>query len=44
MTFAYIKDNPMVNRGVTLGGTRLGVHHFSRGELASTHVDRTYDR
>jgi hypothetical protein len=24
-----------VNRGVTLGGTRLGVYHFSRGELAS---------
>ena len=40
----YIQENPMVNRGVTLGGTRLGVYHFSRGELASTHMDRTYDR
>jgi len=41
---AYIEGNPIVNRGVTLGGTRLGVYHFSRGELASTHVDRTHDR
>ncbi len=36
---SYIEDNPMVNRGVTLCGTRLGVYHFSRGKLASAHMD-----
>ena len=40
----YIRENPMVNRGVTLDGTHLGVHHVLRGKLASAHVDRAHDR
>src|SRR6266496_1525440 len=41
---------PFVYRGEPDGESRryarrdrLGVYHFSRGKLASTHVDRTYD-
>ena len=40
----YIQDNPMVNRGVTLAGLTWAFTHLLCGELASNHLDLTYDR